>query len=125
MAKKYKPQWRQTPFQHIVYTLCQTRKQIKKTGFEPTNSTSDGNVTFYTKGNECAAIVYLRKNNRTDIENFGLIVHEAVHIWQEVKLRMGEENPSLEFEAYSIQAIAQDLFEIWRDLNNDMEKRPN
>lgn len=119
--KRKKQQWFSSPFQHIVYTLCQTKKQIRKTGFEPTSSTADGNVTFYTnQDGGYAAIVYIRKNNRNDIENYGLIVHEAVHIWQEIKLRMGEESPGVEFEAYSIQAIAQDLFQIWRDLNNGM-----
>ena len=38
-----------------------------------------------------------------------MLLHEAVHIWQIVKRRMGEREPSVEFEAYSIQAIAQDL----------------
>lgn len=114
MSKK-KQQWRQTPFQHIVYTLCTTKEQIKKTGFESTDSDAQGNVTFYTKDGECAAIVYIAKNDRSDIENYGLIVHEAVHIWQEVKDRMKEDSPSCEFEAYSVQAIAQDLFELWNE----------
>lgn len=114
MSKKQQT-WFQTPFQHIVYTLCKTKKQIKKTCFEATDSNADANVTFYTRGGECAAIVYIKKNDRSVIENYGLLVHEAMHIWQEVKLLMGEEKPSSEFEAYSIQAIAQDLFQLWSD----------
>jgi len=31
---------------------------------------------------------------------------------------MGEEKPSSEFEAYSIQAIAQDLFEAFEESEN-------
>lgn len=36
---------------------------------------------------------------------------------------MGEKEPSSEFEAYSIQAIAQDLFEMYEEseLNDGME----
>lgn len=42
---------------------------------------------------------------------YGLIVHEAVHVWQAIRDDIGEENPSAEFEAYSIQAISQRLME--------------
>lgn len=47
------------------------------------------------------------------LQVYGLLLHEAVHVWQIVKRRMGEREPSVEFEAYSIQAIAQDLFEMF------------
>lgn len=40
-----------------------------------------------------------------------LLVHEAVHIWQWQCDFMGEDVPSKEFEAYSIQAISLLLME--------------
>lgn len=40
----------------------------------------------------------------------GLLVHEAVHAFQNWCYRRGEKCPSSEFEAYSVQAIAQRLF---------------
>lgn len=49
----------------------------------------------------------------TDNKNFGevcsLLAHEAVHIFQFIRELMGEKNPSVEFEAYSIQMITQQL----------------
>ena len=117
MTKKYKPQWFESPFQHIVYTLCRTKKEIKKTGFKPTESKADANTTFYTNGSGTAAIVLLPKNKEGLNANYALLTHEAIHIWQEIKLIMGEDCPSKEFEAYSVQRIAQDLFHLYEVSN--------
>ncbi len=69
-------------------------------------------VDFYSEG--VYAVVQLGDTSeRKQIEEYGLLLHEAVHVWQFVKRRMGEREPSVEFEAYSIQAIAQDLFEMF------------
>lgn len=38
-----------------------------------------------------------------------LISHEAVHVWQHIREDIGEDNPSSEFEAYSIQTIVSEL----------------
>lgn len=40
---------------------------------------------------------------------YGLLVHEATHVFQEMMRVMGERNPSDEFMAYSIQAISVNL----------------
>ena len=40
-----------------------------------------------------------------------LLVHEAVHVFQHKLEGMGEDRPSKEFEDYSIQAIANELFD--------------
>ncbi len=39
----------------------------------------------------------------------GLLVHEAVHVWEVLCDHIGESKPSSEFQAYSIQIIAQRL----------------
>ena len=61
---------------------------------------------------ECglACVVALRtREGTTGIQIAALLVHEAVHIFQEWCQYYGEQRPSSEFEAYSIQAIAQRL----------------
>ena len=42
---------------------------------------------------------------------YGLLVHEAVHVFQHKLDGMGEDKPSKEFQAYSIQSIACELFD--------------
>lgn len=46
---------------------------------------------------------------RDPIEVAGLLIHEAVHVWQGYAEQLGEEFPGSEQEAYAVQAIAQEL----------------
>lgn len=53
---------------------------------------------------------------RTPIEVAGLLVHEAVHVWQTLRDDiMSELKPGWECEAYSIQFISQRLMESFVD----------
>lgn len=54
-----------------------------------------------------------KRQNRVEIA--GLLAHEATHVWQYVRRHMGEDSPSPEFEAYSVQAIFQGLYQAWLD----------
>ncbi len=53
--------------------------------------------------------------SRSRVEIAGLLCHEATHAWQRVREVMNEDDPSIEFEAYSMQAIFQSLYQAWLD----------
>ncbi len=62
--------------------------------------------------NDLCAIVTLAEDsqkNNSPIEIAGMLVHEAVHVWQYYASGMGEEKPGDEQEAYAIQAMSQEL----------------
>lgn len=66
------------------------------------------------KNGAICCIVCIEKNaDYNPLEVIGLLSHEAVHIWQKIKRNFGEEEPSDEFEAYSIQSIAQRLIKAY------------
>lgn len=68
---------------------------------------------------ESTCIVCLRGHEgRNPIEVAGLLVHEAVHVWQDYADSIGERSPGSEQEAYAIQAISQELMaEFARRMN--------
>ena len=119
MNNNYIPEWYISPFQHIKYTLARNQIHMDLL-FENMNDVDefmsngcDAQVNFYN--DDSMAIVQIQDCERPLIEVHGLLLHEAVHIWQRIKQRMNERDPSVEFEAYSIQAIAQDLFEMFEE----------
>lgn len=115
----YVPEWCMSPFQHMQYTLA--RDQLHMDLLFDDMQESDqflsiegatAQVDYYQEGTY--AVVQLGDTSGRDlIEVYGLLLHEAVHLWQQVRVLMGEREQSSEFEAYSIQAIAQDLFEMY------------
>ena len=77
---------------------------------------------------DVAIVCILEWEQRSGIEIAGLLVHEAVHVWQKEIRHIGEEHPSDEFMAYGIQWIAQELLEqFWRQViwkaEGNVEKR--
>jgi hypothetical protein len=57
-----------------------------------------------------ACVVTIRDcEGKEGVQIAAMLVHESVHVWQMWRESIGESEPSKEFEAYSIQAIAQRL----------------
>lgn len=108
---------------HISFCLCKNKKQYKKALKCLKQKIKDNN--FLTNGSSATvhffedstgrvtAIVCIDGSGYSKVEIYSLLVHEAVHIWQEEKLLIGEKFPSSEFEAYSIQAISKRLMEAY------------
>lgn len=74
--------------------------------------TTDARMTTFTKDGKLAMIVTVAHHiDGMDDPNaiIGLLVHEAVHVFQQVCLDIGERTPSAEMEAYAIQHISMNL----------------
>jgi hypothetical protein len=104
------------------YCLVLTQKEFdrilkkhKISDIEPDDerlSNAAATVSFYTTHKGCRiAIVKMGENYKkySKIQIYGLLVHEGTHIWQAVRETLFEDEPSSEFEAYSVQKIAQEL----------------
>ena|SRR5690242_1032128 len=108
----------------VWYGLCTNEKQfhatLRELGIKGSHSfmkTKQANATtHFLDGKDTCAIVALGDTSGKSTECVhGLIVHEAMHIWREIRDHVGEESPSAEFEAYAIQTIAQRLMESWHE----------
>jgi len=70
-------------------------------------------ITLDWPDRDPVCIVALRAGlgDHTGIQIAGILVHEAVHVWQEYIHHIGEDRPSSEMEAYGIQNISYTLME--------------
>ena len=107
------------PFVCLCITEAQFHQVLKGLGIPKADypaflcsGTADASCHFVQnrKDKSTASIVTLRNAPKiSKIQKYALLVHEAVHIWQEYRHGIGEKSPSAEFEAYSVQAISQKL----------------
>lgn len=105
------------PYLTLCLTEPQFRKALKHCGL-PANAsdfmkTSHADATCHYLNNQRGDLVCIvclgDFTGRSGIEIAGLLVHEAVHIWQRYVERIGEDRPGDEQEAYAVQCIAQEL----------------
>ena len=105
------------------YALCKSEKifhkELKRLNIPKSNwpnflTTTHVNATAhffensYTHG-KCCIVCLGNTEKFTKIQVYSLLVHEAVHIWQEIRESIGERYPGVEQEAYAIQSISQKL----------------
>lgn len=80
--------------------------------------------TLVSNDGDHVAIVCVRpKKDRTLNQLHALLVHEAMHLWRYIREDLGENDPSKEFEAYSMQALSQRLFYAYDDLTKKRKKK--
>lgn len=72
---------------------------------------ADATAHFFDdqRGDSVAVVALGDTTGRSSVEVAGLLVHEAVHIWQTHRENIGETHPGREQEAYAVQGIAQEL----------------
>lgn len=65
--------------------------------------------TFYGPKGLCCVVCLGPTDGRNGVEIAGMLIHEAVHVWQQWCEDVGEDQPGSEQEAYAIQALSQEL----------------
>jgi hypothetical protein len=105
----------------LKYAICLSEQafktemvRLKVASPPPFMATTHANASVHYFSSDAGELAILcmdleGSRKRAPIEVAGLLVHEAVHIFQQDCEYRGEKNPSAEYEAYSIQMIAQEL----------------
>ena len=114
------------PYLTLVLSADEFKQALKPLNLsvvpEWMGSSANATTHFLDNANgELCAVVCLGSEwkNRGSIEVAGLLVHEAVHIWQWYCKDIGEREPGTEQEAYGVQCIAQELLsELARRMEN-------
>lgn len=84
--------------------------KVTKAAFVRTAQADASTHYFVSDAGKLTVVVCLKGwEGRNPIEVAGLLVHEAVHVWQEYASDIGESSPGAEQEAYAVQAVAQEL----------------
>ncbi len=105
------------PFMTLCLTDGEFRKALKHCGVVDSETqfmkTAHADATVHwmenRNGDLCCIVCLGDCSGRSGVEIAGLLVHEAVHVWQRYCDRIGEHSPGVEQEAYAVQSIAQEL----------------
>lgn len=120
----------------VRYCLCLDEKtylaECKKLNIgSPTPFLKEGSgaTTHFAdgdKGVSVALVCMSIKEERTILAHYALLVHEAVHVYQEMMAQMREERAGKEVEAYYIQRISLDLMdELEKYLKDNPSAHPD
>lgn len=85
------------------------RRAFLKSGSDATTHLFDAR-----QGRDNCAIVCIKRGKTKRTQVHSLLVHEAMHVWRAICVRIGEDTPSDEFAAYSVQSISQRLMEVYK-----------
>lgn len=93
----------------LVHSKKKLRAALRKLGMSDELIPSDA-TTYYKEGDN-TFIIYIDKASlhHDAAEDIGLLAHEATHVAQGYFRSIGEECPSDEFQAYTVQAVTQEL----------------
>lgn len=118
----------------LAFGLCLSEKDFKKElkrlhvpkSTWPAFTVNNSHATTHFFENKadgiCAIITLDTKIKVKPIQVCSLLVHEAVHLWQEIRKMLGEKEPSPEFEAYSVQWLSQELMFSYESQMSKMSK---
>lgn len=114
--------WIDRGWQPVSIGFCPSKKawrrEMRRIGQSEPYPKNAGRASFYRHKGSAGAIVTLGdhvEGAHSRVEIAGVLAHEATHVWQHIREEIGEEKPSSEFEAYSVQAIFQGLYQAWLD----------
>jgi len=113
-------------FFDLQYCLCindeQFESAISEIGVRYSdhfvNNGADGTTHSIMKEGRRYSIVGVSVDEEEALDTIGLIVHESVHVFQDIMGAMRECSPGGEIEAYTIQAIARNLIGDWLDMKD-------
>ena len=101
------------PYLSLVLSQKELDKSIKSFGVGSVVFPCNGAKVYILdndKGERCCVVsLSIPAQSMKLVEIAGLLVHEAVHVWQEYVILLGEHSPGTEQEAYGIQSISQEL----------------
>jgi hypothetical protein len=117
------------------YGLCLNEKdfrrelkslKVPRADWPPFLCSEHAHATLHTftkgDGGLCAIVTLADTSGRSIAQVHAMLVHEAVHLWQEARSIIGEKSPSSEFEAYAVQSISQRLMEAYEELRPKTKK---
>lgn len=117
----------------VYYGLCLSehafKKELKRLSVKPKhwpNYLGKGSLArthFFeeTNDNHTCAIICIQSNKKYKLSEYiGLLTHECIHVWQEIRKNINEKKPSSEFEAYCIQFLTQEIIQTF--LKSDFGK---
>lgn len=81
----------------------------------PYERRSGRSTAMTSEGLACIVAMNLSEEDHATTHALGLLTHEATHIFQDWAEDIGEEKPSAEFMAYSIQHFTSELINAYQE----------